>query len=422
MTIHATNTTDAPKRVGLVLSLPHMVGMGGFTHCRITDSRGRTLRTVNRDDRASVVFSHSKPKISKRVEGSFELSACQQSGVDTRSTNGWWYPEFFEVFNSSQILPDPRGEAFALTDAGAVSQGGSMGAVGGTKTVLPGETFSQRFIIAWHFPDRPCNDGAKVYRNMYAKYLPDVSSVTDYVNENMTMLETETRAWQDRLLQSNLPAWFSRKLCNNISHFSTGAVYADDGRCSFNESPIIMNGCMGTIDQRIASHTPCTLAFPKLGKSDLEMFCDTQITADSDERYAPHWNQKTGQFDARLDRVGAVKHNIGRDDFEGGSTDHTKWLTTHWPDRIPGFILELYMQAAWTGDRDFLEHVYPKILDGIAFQQRLDQNDDGIGDVWGHGCGSFDSKRFDFYGASAYVATMWLAGFALRAKNCPYSR
>ena len=254
-------------------------------------------------------------------------------------------------------------------------------------------------------------------RNMYAaKYLPDVASVTDYVHEHMAMLESETRAWQDLVTSSNLPEWFTRKLCNNISHFSTGAVYADDGRCSFNESPIIMNGCMGTIDQRIASHTPCTIAFPKLGKSDLEMFCDTQITADSHERFAPHWNQMTGQFDAKLDRVGAVKHNIGRDDFEGGSTDHTKWLTTHWPDRIPGFILELYMQAAWSGDRDFLRYVYPKILDGIAFQQRLDQNGDGIGDVWGHGCSSFDSKRFQFHGAAAYVATLWLAGLRCAQK------
>ena len=100
-----------------------MVGIGGMTHCRITDSRGRTIRTFNQDDRASVQFSHSKPKISQRVEGSFELSACQQPGVDTRSTNGWWYPEFFEIFNDTQLLPDPRGEAFALTDAGAVSQG-----------------------------------------------------------------------------------------------------------------------------------------------------------------------------------------------------------------------------------------------------------------------------------------------------------
>jgi uncharacterized protein (DUF608 family) len=248
------------------------------------------------------------------------------------------------------------------------------------------------------------------------KYLPDVGSVTDYVNNNMTMLETETKAWQDMLTKSNLPQWLSRKLCNNISHFSTGAVYADDGRCSFNESPIIMNGCMGTIDQRIASHTPCTIAFPKLGKSDLSMFCETQITEESKERYAPHWNQMTGKFDARLDRVGAVKHNIGRDDFEGGSTDHTKWLTTHWPDRVPGFILELYMQAAWTGDRVFLADVYPRILKAIEFQQRLDQNDDGIGDVWGHGCSSFDSKRFQFHGASSYVATMWLAGLRCAQK------
>ena len=36
----ATNTTDQPQEVALAFSFPQIVGMGGITHCRITDPRG----------------------------------------------------------------------------------------------------------------------------------------------------------------------------------------------------------------------------------------------------------------------------------------------------------------------------------------------------------------------------------------------
>lgn len=414
-TLTATNTSDQPKRVGLAFSFPQIVGMGGLTHCRITDPRGNTTTEASSDRRAEIRYGHSKAKINKRVEGEIAIAALANDGTELTTTNGWWYKELFETFAASQALPAPQGEAVVLTDAGAIHQG-SMGAVGATRVLQPGENWSQRFVLAWHFPDRPCNDGPKAYRNMYARFLDDVDAVLDYVQDNLAMLEDETRRWHDCFDASNLPAWLTAKLCNNISHFSTGSIYCDDGRGSFNESPIIMNGCMGTIDQRLASHGPCTIAFPDIARSELEMFVDTQIGDDDPQRYAPHWNQTTGQFDATLDRAGAVKHNIGRDDFEGGKTDHTKWLTTHWPDRIPSFVLELYMQAAWTGDRAFLERVYPNILAALDFQKRLDQNGDGIGDLWYHGCCSFDSRRFQICGASPYIGSLYLAGLRCAQK------
>ncbi len=415
-TMEAVNTTHEPKRVGLGLSFPHIVGMGGFTHCRINDRRGNITRECSSDDRAMILFGHRKPKISQRVEGEIALSTFSQKGVSLHTTNGWWRREMFEDFAANQILPTPRGEAVVLTDAGAVHQG-SMGAVGGTKVLEPGERWCQRFCLSWYFPFRPCNDGPKVYRNMYAAHFEDVVAVTDYIQEHADRLETATRQWPDALSQSNLPDWWVRKLCNNLCHFSTGSIYCDDGRGSFNESPVIMNGCMGTLDQRLASHGPCTFAFPNMARSELDMFIGTQIQKDDPLRYAPHWNQKTGKFDAELDRAGAVKHNIGRDDFEGGFTDHTKWLTSHWPDRFPAFVLELYIQAAWTGDRAYLEKVYPNMLDAFHFQQRLDQNGDGIGDVWGHGCCTYDSRRYQLCGASSYVGSLYLAGLRCLQKT-----
>ena len=70
-----------------------------------------------------------------------------------------------------------------------------MGAVGATKTLQPGETWSQRFFLCWHFPKRPCNDKSSdapddaeppVYTNMYAKHLANVDAVLAYITNTLT--------------------------------------------------------------------------------------------------------------------------------------------------------------------------------------------------------------------------------------------
>ena len=36
----------------------------------------------------------------------------------------------------------------------------------------------------------------------------------------------------------------------------------------------------GDHDQRIASHGPCTIAFPNIARAELDMFIDTQVSED----------------------------------------------------------------------------------------------------------------------------------------------
>ena len=265
-------------------------------------------------DQAAIRFGHRKAKINQRVEGEIIIATPASDGVTLSSTNGWWHPGLFDHFINQCRLPEPQGEAVVLTDAGAVHQG-SMGAVGATKTLQPGETWSQRFFLCWHFPKRPCNDGPTedseppVYTNMYAKHFANVDAVLAYIQQHVDRLEAATRKWTTALTTSNLPQWFTDKLRNNTSHFATGSIYCDDGRGAFNESPVIMNGCMGTIDQRLVSHVPSTVAFPKVAKSELDMFIETQMQPDDANRIAPHWNQATGQFDTTIDRTGSVKQH-----------------------------------------------------------------------------------------------------------------
>ena len=82
----------------------------------------------------------------KLVNGWREIAIATPAadGVQIQTTNGWWRKEMFDDYAMTQELPQPRGEAVVLTDAGAIHQG-SMGAVGATRTLQPGETWRQRF-------------------------------------------------------------------------------------------------------------------------------------------------------------------------------------------------------------------------------------------------------------------------------------
>lgn len=413
-TVRATNCGGTARRVGLAMSWPQIVGLGGFTHCRIADLRGNDMHLDEGADRTTVRYTHNRPKINRRVEGAYALSLQAQPGVERSAVIDWWYPQLFERFGATQRLPGTKSEP-VLTDAGAV-YGGSMGGLAGTKMLAAGDTFYQTFILAWHFPHRPCNDAPeKVYRNLYARFLPDVQAVSAYVQDRLDWLRTETLRWQARLAQSNLPAWFVRKLANDICTLSSGTLYTDDGRFSCYESPVIMNGCIGTLDQRAASHAIYTLAFPRLAGAELDLFSRAQITTDHPRRMASHWNLRSGHFDLPLDRAGAIPHDIGRDDFEGGMGNHHHWLTTHWPDLGTVYVLQVYAHAAWTGDREMLRTCYPRMLAALEFQKRLDQDGDGVADLWGHGCCTYDSKRFLHYGATAFIASLHLAALRCAA-------
>lgn len=174
-----------------------------------------------------------------------------------------------------------------------------------------------------------------------------------------------------------------------------------------------MNGCMGTMDQRAASHALYAMGFPALSRGELTLFSEQQISESHPERHATHWDMRTGNFDLPLDRSGAILHDVGWDDLDGGGLGGKGWLSPHWPDLSLVYTLQCHGHCIWSGDRSFLAYVYPKVKAALQFNRRLDQNGDGIAELWGPGCCTFDSEAFHYFGASSYIATLTLA--ALKA-------
>ena len=147
----------------------------------------------------------------------------------------------FDDFGQTQTLPQPRGEAVVLTDAGAIHQG-SMGAVGATRTLQPGETWKQQFCWRGIFLTA-MQRRTNVYRNMYASLFSGVDDVLDYMHQRGRLVGN-ARKWHDALTRSNLPEWW---LINYVITSATSALALCTSTMggSFNESPVIMNGWRG---------------------------------------------------------------------------------------------------------------------------------------------------------------------------------
>lgn len=416
--LRAENLEERPIRTCLGFSWPNVIGCGGYPQALLADMRDNTTQWEPGDPDAAcpsfgkIRFSHKFPKVDRRLDGEYILMSPVLEGVEQSWTVGDWNAGFFGSLESNLTLGNSRGE-LGLGAAGAIAPG-NTGALAGTFTLKPGEVREIPMVLAWYFPGRVANQKPGVVNpNYYAKAFDSAGAVARYALENLERLSSGTSEWQRRLTDSGLPEWLSHKLINNLFPMSSCSLYFDDGRFGINEAPTDMNGCMGTIDQRAASATAYAMLFPELARSELKQFADQQIDGEHPERYGEHWNTNSGVFGLPMDRLGAIKHEIGWDELEEGKYGHKVWCNLHWPDLTCVFVLQCYQYVSWTGDTNFLDYVYPKIKDALAFHKRLDQNGDGLADLWGPGSSTFDNDQFPYYGASTFVATLYLA--ALRA-------
>ncbi len=405
------NAGTSPECVSVAFSWPNIIGRGGYPGALINDARTNITGWEEGANREYLRFYHLGAKVDRRLEGHYALTLANKAEGMRSWYVGTWKEDLWKNFAAHGTLPNEvmPGQLGAAGDY----PGGSTGMLCCKKELGAGETWNPVFVLSWFFPNKTANLKPEInYRNAYTKWFADAAEVAGYFSAHLADLHKGTLRWQDRINRSNLPDWLKLKLINNLFPLSTGGYYTADGRFSSNESPTDMAGCMGTIDQRCASDSIYNMCFPALSRSELKLFGDQQITETHPQRYGPHWDCNAGTYTKTLDRVGAIRHEVGWDELEAGRLGSKMWTNLHWPDLTSAFVLQCYRQIIWTGDRAFLEYAYPKVKQALQFQKRLDQNGDGIADLWGPGCCTYDNHNFPYFGASSFVASMYLAATA----------
>jgi len=99
------------------------------------------------------------------------------------------------------------------------------GSLGQKLTLAAGESKTVTFLIAWHFPNLSLKGGFKDCGRYYAIKYSSAQAVAEYVAENFSRLELQTKLWRDTWYDSTLPFWFLDRTMLNTSILATSTCY-----------------------------------------------------------------------------------------------------------------------------------------------------------------------------------------------------
>ena len=414
------NRSNVRTPVSLAFSWQNLNGIGGYPLTMINEP-DPTPPVFRPEPGAGLWFGHDGGSAADpRVLGDHSLRVASPDAPAEVSFHAGWNPagEGREVWR--RFTAEGR--------FGDVQEGSTAGALAARVVLDPGQTARVVFALGWHMPrllaaetrwdtlvrpsgapPAPESHQRRDYGHAYAGWFPDSWAAAGHGLAQWQAILGRIERWQGALDASSLPPRIVMGICNDLCALVTNSWYTREGRFAINESPTDMNGCFGTIDQRSVGCGAVALSFPALDRAELDLFAADQIGAHDPRRQGTHWNAKGGRFDLPLDREGAILHDVGWDHLEGGRTGDATWPSAHWPEHTSHFILQSYQYALWSGDAAWLDAVYPRMVRALAFQARLDQDGDGVADLWGAGSFTYDTELYPHYGASSYVASLYLA-------------
>lgn len=310
------------------------------------------------------------------------------------------------------------------------------GALCRTLTLSPGASEQVTFLLTWYFPNHLALRGADDLGHAYENWFTDASDVAGYVAERLEDLRTRTDAFRQALYGGTLPDWLADAVNAQLTTFFKSSFYVRDGRFGIWEGL----GCCGlqTLDVTYYGSFPIVVLFPELEKAQMRMTAAFQLTRESPryEEYFLAFPRNKAAFQERLaadpslatdrarrlevyreiaaqtgyDAVGRIPHF-----FPGSFATVDAY---HMIDLMPKFALLVYRDYVWTGDREYLEEMWPHVR--AAIDHNIGQDEQRVGLPYHYGNEATDipisSQTYDvwdFLGYSAYVCSIWLA--SLRA-------
>lgn len=287
------------------------------------------------------------------------------------------------------------------------------------------------FLLAWWMPDhvvetdpvgaqrRGRHDGVRVGPAYAARYA-SVEALAAAASKRRAELLDRSERLITFVGGSTLPPWLQTAVLRSSAPVQTNTVLADGpaaadgGRgpsassmpsgSSGSSGPSAelytlegagwgwpFGGLCGTNDQRLSASAFTQSFFPRLDKSELEVF-------------------------RRLARGGSVPHGIGNCDLALGTDDvpygrplHVKGVldAADWPDLTLSWILQAARLSRTTGDEAWIDEAWPDLV--AMFEHLLELSIDDVP----HGGTTFDTFRFE--GLVTYTATLALAAYDVLA-------
>jgi uncharacterized protein (DUF608 family) len=269
---------------------------------------------------------------------------------------------------------------------------GDTGSVGVSIDLKEGGSVSIPFFICWYFPvfeqwkkGEGCEGETcgKTWKNYYASLWKDAWDVAVYVAKNFNRLEGETRLFHDTFFSSTLPSHVLDAVSSQISILKTptclrlpdGTFYGFEG-CS-NTAGCCEGSC--THVWNYAQALP--YLFPRLQRSMLEAHFENSMRED------------------------------GFIQFRMPLPPGTKAETAFHPaaDGQMGIVMQVYREWLISGDRSWLEKIWPAVKKALEFAWKYwDADKDGVMEGMQH-----NTYDIEFHGPNTMMGSLYLG--ALKA-------
>ncbi len=227
------------------------------------------------------------------------------------------------------------------------------------------------FTISWFFPNHISPTGANI-GHQYARWFNSSLEVAEYLISNAAILRERTLDFVDAIYDSSLPAEAADAISGQLSTMTKCTWWTRDGHFGVWEGL----GCCGfhTTDITYQGSFPIISLFPDLQKVQME-------------------------HGAKFQREDGRVHHFFTPDFSAVDNGFDR------VDMNPQFVMLAARDYLWTGDKGYLERLYPHIVRAMDNTLLLDTDGDALPDT--------DTRRntydvWDFQGSPSYICSLWL--------------
>jgi len=251
------------------------------------------------------------------------------------------------------------------------------GALSARARLAPGETRLVTFVLAWHFPNRTHN--GEIIGNHYTNLYADAGEVAEKALARISDTLEALHEWQGVCSDNTLPEWLQDAMVNSVATTAKTGFWTADGRWRQWES--FSCAAVDPIHIHFYRDLPYAWFFRALRLSELRAY----------------GNAKT--------KDGYIQENLGH-----STTELDRPSGRNMGDGCTTFILEVYQDYVWTGDRAFLDEIWPHAKKAAEWQlgrcatHGLPNNLDNSYDWW-----SFADKDLCSYNAFLHLAAILAA-------------
>lgn len=237
----------------------------------------------------------------------------------------------------------------------------------------PGETKSISFALSWYFPYHFSSEGPEM-GHVYEQWFRDAAEVNHFLQTRRDQHADKVREFVANMGNTSLPHELASSWSEQLSTLTKCTWWTRAGRFGVWEGL----GCCGfhTMDITYQGSFSILALFPDLQKTQMKMGSDYQR---ADGRVAHFFSPDLMHVDDSYDRV----------------------------DMNPQFVMLACRDYLWTGDRDYLNRLFPHVQRAIANTAKLDANGDGLPDQQTR-LNTFDN--WNFFGTPSYISSLWLGG------------